>query len=115
MISVKGRLQREGEVIHVIADRLEDHTSLLHSVGALEFPHRPSPGDGATHGGPPDPRERWTHRPRDLYPAPHGARRTRARVGECLGHLGHAEDGLSQQDSHRHGRRDQAREHQRQP
>jgi error-prone DNA polymerase len=77
MISVKGRLQREGEVIHIIADRLEDQTSLLHSVGALEFPHRPSPGDGATHGGP-DPRERWTHRPRDLYPAPHGARRDEA-------------------------------------
>ncbi|MDB5699384.1 MAG: dnaE, partial [Alphaproteobacteria bacterium] len=74
MISVKGRLQREGEVIHIIADRLEDHTPLLHSVGALDFPHRPSPGDGATHGGAPDPRERWKHRPRHLYPAPHGAR-----------------------------------------
>jgi len=78
MISVNGRLQREGEVIHIIADRLEDHTPLLHSVGALEFPHRPSPGDGASHGGGPDPRERATHRPRDLYPAPHGVRRDEA-------------------------------------
>jgi error-prone DNA polymerase len=58
MIGVTGQLQREGEVIHVIADRLTDHTSLLHSVGALEFPHRTGPGDGATHGGAPD-RGRW--------------------------------------------------------
>jgi hypothetical protein len=69
MINVKGRLQREGEVIHVIADRLEDHTSLLHSVGAMQFPHRPSPGDGATHGGP-DPRGTIKPRVLDLYPAP---------------------------------------------
>ncbi|HKR24254.1 MAG TPA: OB-fold nucleic acid binding domain-containing protein, partial [Allosphingosinicella sp.] len=58
MIGVKGTLQREGEVIHVIADRLEDLTLLLHSVGARDFPHRTAPGDGAVHGGAPDPRER---------------------------------------------------------
>jgi error-prone DNA polymerase len=69
MISIKGTVQREGEVIHVIADRLEDHTPLLHSVGARAFPHRPGPGDGATNGGS-DPRERLRHRPRDIYPAP---------------------------------------------
>lgn len=69
MIGVKGRLQREGDVIHVISDRLEDMTPLLHSVGALDFPHRPGPGDAAVHGGPPD-RERWKHRPRDLYTRP---------------------------------------------
>jgi error-prone DNA polymerase len=73
MISVKGKLQREGEVIHVIADRLEDHTPLLHSVGALDFPHRPGRGDGAIHGGS-DPRDRAAHRPRDLHPAPVGTR-----------------------------------------
>ncbi len=69
MISVKGRLQREGDVIHVITDRLEDHTQLLHSVGAMHFPHRTSPGDGANQGGP-DPRDKTRHRPRDLLPQP---------------------------------------------
>jgi error-prone DNA polymerase len=68
MISVEGQLQREGDVIHVIADRLTDHTALLHSVGALDFPHRTGPGDGATHGGAPD-RGRWKQPPRAL-PSP---------------------------------------------
>ncbi len=62
MIGVKGRVQREGEVIHVIADRLEDMTPLLHSVAAMDFPHRPSPGDGASFGGP-DPRHRPPREP----------------------------------------------------
>ena len=57
MMGVKGRVQREGEVIHIISDRLEDMTPLLHSVAAREFPHRLSPGDGASFGGP-DPRTR---------------------------------------------------------
>jgi error-prone DNA polymerase len=69
MVGIKGTLQREGEVVHVIVDRLEDMTPLLHSVGAMDFPHRPNPGDGATNGGN-DPRERIRHRPLDLYPAP---------------------------------------------
>jgi error-prone DNA polymerase len=68
MISIKGTLQREGEVIHVIADSIADMTPVLHSVGAMNFPHRPGPGDGATQGGN-DPRERIV-RPRDIYPAP---------------------------------------------
>ncbi|HYJ29590.1 MAG TPA: error-prone DNA polymerase [Allosphingosinicella sp.] len=57
MMGVKGRVQREGEVVHVISDRLEDMTPLLHSVAAMHFPHRVSPGDGASFGGP-DPRHR---------------------------------------------------------
>jgi error-prone DNA polymerase len=62
MIGVKGRIQREGEVIHVITDRLEDMTGLLHSVAAIDFPHRLSPGDGASFGGP-DPRQRPPREP----------------------------------------------------
>jgi error-prone DNA polymerase len=54
MIGVKGTVQREGGVIHVIADRIEDYTHLLRSVGELDFPHRPGPGDGVTHPGSPD-------------------------------------------------------------
>jgi error-prone DNA polymerase len=56
MIEVQGLVQREGEVIHVIGERLEDHGALLHSVGRLPFPHRFAPADGATHGGR-DPRD----------------------------------------------------------
>jgi error-prone DNA polymerase len=56
MISVKGQMQKEGEVIHVVADRLEDLTPLLHRVGALDFPHRYAPADGGK-GVPPDPRK----------------------------------------------------------
>jgi error-prone DNA polymerase len=38
MIAVKGVMQKEGEVIHVVADRLEDLTSMLHEVGAMDRP-----------------------------------------------------------------------------
>ena len=54
MVRICGTVQKEGQVIHVIADAIEDHTHLLHSVGQRAFPHRPGPGDGATHGGTPD-------------------------------------------------------------
>ncbi|MDB5691900.1 MAG: dnaE, partial [Alphaproteobacteria bacterium] len=51
MIGVKGTLQREGEVIHVVADRLEDYTALLDTVGQRPFPHSFGPADAATNGG----------------------------------------------------------------
>jgi error-prone DNA polymerase len=57
MIAVKGVLQREGEVIHIISERIEDHGDLLASVGQRPFPHRFAPADGAVAGGH-DPRER---------------------------------------------------------
>ena len=57
MIAVRGTVQREGEVIHVVADRLEDHTSLLDTVGQMHFPHRRGRADAATGAGH-DPRER---------------------------------------------------------
>ncbi len=44
MVSIKGRLQKEGQVIHVTTDRLEDLTPLLHSVGGDTFPHPDEPG-----------------------------------------------------------------------
>lgn len=70
MIGIKGRVQREGEVIHVITDCVEDYTPLLGSIGRMDFPHRPAPGDGAVHGGPPDSWEDWKRRARDQYNAP---------------------------------------------
>jgi error-prone DNA polymerase len=65
MVGVKGVVQREGEVIHVITQRLEDYTPLLHSVGQMDFPHRTAPADGAK-GGAPDPRDK---RPRPAHGA----------------------------------------------
>ncbi|MFN3389580.1 MAG: error-prone DNA polymerase, partial [Allosphingosinicella sp.] len=57
MIGVTGIVQREGDVIHVIGERLEDQSGLLHSVGRMQFPHRFSPADGAKGGGGRDPRD----------------------------------------------------------
>ena len=54
MISVTGVVQREGEVIHVIADRIHDRTAMLREVGDIDMPRLTSPGDGATHAGSPD-------------------------------------------------------------
>jgi len=71
MVSLKGRLQKEGEVIHVIVDRITDCTPLLRQVGAMDFPHQPGRGDGATHGGSPDRGEGgWVPRPAAHYHPP---------------------------------------------
>ncbi|HEV2748450.1 MAG TPA: error-prone DNA polymerase [Allosphingosinicella sp.] len=70
MVAITGTVQREGEVIHVIAERIEDCTPLLHKVGGMRFPHRTGPGDGAGHGGAPDPRGEWEKKARDDYHPP---------------------------------------------
>jgi error-prone DNA polymerase len=59
MVACYGKLQREGEVIHVIADRLVDLSAMLRSVGVRDeaFVHRTGRGDEAKHGGGPDSRE----------------------------------------------------------
>ncbi len=44
MIACHGRVQREGEVVHVITDRLEDLTDLLRSVGVPDAGIDPNPG-----------------------------------------------------------------------
>jgi error-prone DNA polymerase len=69
MIAVRGRVQREGEVIHLVADRLTDLTSRLHAIAGMEgfrLPH--GRGDEAKHGGGPDARAAALGRkPRDIY------------------------------------------------
>ena len=71
MISVTGVVQREGEVIHVIASRIHDQTDLLRQVGDIDLPRLTSPGDGATNGGSPDRGETgWRPSPRNLYHPP---------------------------------------------
>ena len=72
MIGMKGRVQKEGEVIHVICDRIIDHGDLLHRVGELSFPHRTGRGDGARHAGAPDRGDKgWKPEPRNCYWPPH--------------------------------------------
>jgi error-prone DNA polymerase len=66
MIAVKGVMQKEGEVIHVVADRLEDLTPLLHRVGAMDFPHRFAPADGG-RGATPDSRGVIKVKSRDFH------------------------------------------------
>jgi len=59
MLACHGRVQREGEVTHVITDRLEDLSDLLRSVGERDeaFPIQLGRGDGATHPAGQDPRK----------------------------------------------------------
>lgn len=54
MLSITGRVQREGTVIHVIVDRLNDLTPLLRKVGEMELPRLVSRGDAVTYPGAPD-------------------------------------------------------------
>ena len=71
MIGMKGRVQREGEVIHVICDRIVDYGDLLAKVGQMDFPHATGRGDGARHGGSPDRGEPgWNPKPRSDYHPP---------------------------------------------
>jgi error-prone DNA polymerase len=57
MLAVRGRVQREGEVIHVVAETIEDLSPLLAELGRQDFPVTTGRGDEARHGGAPDPRE----------------------------------------------------------
>jgi error-prone DNA polymerase len=66
MIACHGRVQREGEVVHLVAERLEDLSALLRSVGEREefrLPH--GRGDEARTGGSPD--RRGLGHARDIY------------------------------------------------
>ncbi|WP_341208496.1 error-prone DNA polymerase [uncultured Sphingomonas sp.] len=71
MIGVTGVVQREGEVIHVIADRIHDRTAMLRDVGDIDLPRLTSRGDGATHPGAPDRGDPgWKTRVRSDYHPP---------------------------------------------
>ncbi|QBM77440.1 DNA polymerase III subunit alpha [Sphingomonas sp. AAP5] len=58
MLGISGRVQSESGTIHVIADRIIDLTGMLRQIGDLDLPRLTMPGDGATHGGTIDPRDR---------------------------------------------------------
>ena len=67
MIACHGRVQREGEVAHVVTDRLEDLTGLLRQVVDHDFTPTTGRGDEARWGGTPDARHNPKHKPRDIF------------------------------------------------
>ncbi|WP_442579111.1 error-prone DNA polymerase [Mesorhizobium sp. ASY16-5R] len=72
MFSVRGRIQREGEVVHLVAHQLTDLSAELASVGSRDaaFPLPHGRGDEFHHGSPgPDPRTLPSKGPkaRDIY------------------------------------------------
>jgi error-prone DNA polymerase len=71
MLAVRGKVQRDGEVIHVVATRLHDMTPLLRTVGEREggapFPLPHGRGDEARSGGGPDSRDPNWRKARDIY------------------------------------------------
>jgi error-prone DNA polymerase len=72
MIAVRGRIQREGEVVHLVAQRLTDQSADLAAVGKRDqpFPLPHGRGDEFHHGSPtPDPRDQPPKgmRTRDIY------------------------------------------------
>jgi error-prone DNA polymerase len=70
MIACRGKLQREGEVIHVIAEHLTDLSDLLRAVGERDDKPFPLPwgrGDEARYGSQPDSREKKITASRDIY------------------------------------------------
>jgi error-prone DNA polymerase len=59
MMAINGKIQREGEVVHLVAQRLFDLSSNLAGISARdgEFPLPHGRGDQVKHGGGPDPRD----------------------------------------------------------
>ncbi|THD60835.1 error-prone DNA polymerase [Phenylobacterium sp.] len=68
MLMVDGRVQREGEVVHLIAYKLENLSPLLSSLGQRQAPF-PLPHTPADEGrrGPHGPDPRGVHPVRDIY------------------------------------------------
>ncbi|OHV82620.1 error-prone DNA polymerase [Rhizobium sp. LCM 4573] len=71
MMGIHGRIQREGDVVHLVAQRLFDFSGDLASLGERDnaFPLPHGRGDQARHGGGPDPRDnpKPAVQARDIY------------------------------------------------
>ena len=69
MIACRGKLQREGEVIHVVTEHLTDLSGLLRAVGERDeaFPLPAGRGDEARRDSTPDSRDRKIVGSRDIY------------------------------------------------
>ncbi|WGF88122.1 OB-fold nucleic acid binding domain-containing protein [Marinivivus vitaminiproducens] len=77
MIAAQGRVQREGEVVHLVVHRLTDLSPEFAQVGARDapFPLVHGRSDGVTHGSTtPDPRDIYIPlfrtRHKGIYPVP---------------------------------------------
>jgi error-prone DNA polymerase len=82
MMAVHGRVQREGDVVHIIAHRLTDLSADLASVGHRDtpFPLPHGRGDEFHHGSPAvDPRT-LPPKPRDIYVQNHDVNRIKVRT-----------------------------------
>lgn len=53
MIAMRGRVQKEGEVIHTIFNRITDHDTMLRSIAQSKVSITSGCGDGARNGGSP--------------------------------------------------------------
>ncbi|HEV7246199.1 MAG TPA: error-prone DNA polymerase [Shinella sp.] len=71
MMGIHGKIQREGEVVHLVAQRLFDFSSDLSSLGERDgdFPLPHGRGDQVKNGGGPDPRDtpKSAVQARDIY------------------------------------------------
>jgi DNA polymerase III alpha subunit len=65
LLLVKGKLQREREVIHLVADRLHDLSGWLDTLADIDETIDPTPRDKRSQRSPSPPRNRF-HHPRDL-------------------------------------------------
>ena len=69
MLAVEGRVQREGLVVHIVADKLIDLSAQLAGIGEsgddLQLPY--GRGDELHHGGGPDRRDQSPRKARDIY------------------------------------------------
>jgi error-prone DNA polymerase len=65
MIAMRGKLQKEGEVIHIICDRITNHDAMLRSIAGRDFRVMPGHGDG-------DPRDPAFPKARTLASPPFG-------------------------------------------
>ena len=77
-----GRVQREGDVVHLIAHRLTDLSAELASVGERDvaFPAPQGRGDQAKAGGDQDPSETLGHRSTEVQVADHQTDRIRIKT-----------------------------------
>ena len=69
MMGVFGRVQREGEVVHIVVHRVTDLSEQLATLGHRHaaFPPAGGRGDQAKTGGGPDSREVLAHKARDIH------------------------------------------------
>ncbi len=69
MFACRGRVQREGDVIHLVSEHLIDMSDSLRTIGDRDdpFPLPHGRGDEAKRGGGPDSRDSLGRKPREIY------------------------------------------------